>query len=97
MHSLVKEEETLGRGTKTVDFYRRDRCSKRGETEGMRARMVAHADNINSTQTTYVLIDVKKCCHDGILDGSQIRLVPVDVEHSSYTMATAGVTGHVLQ
>lgn len=38
----------------------------------MRARMVLHADNIKSTQTTYVLIDIKECCHDGILDGSQI-------------------------
>lgn len=48
-------------------------------------------------QTTHVLIDVKERRHDGILDGSQIWLIPVDVEHSSHTPATGAVTGHVLQ
>lgn len=56
-----------------------------------------HLNNIYSIQTTHVLIDVKERGHDGILNGSQIWLVPVDVEHSSYTLASDGVTGHILQ
>lgn len=49
------------------------------------------------TQMTYIFIDVEERCHGGILDGPQIRLVPVDVEHSSHGVAAAGVAGHVLQ
>lgn len=59
--------------------------------------MVLHADDNKSAQTTYVLVDVEERCRDGILDGSQIGLVPVDVEHSSYAMTTGAVTGDVLQ
>lgn len=54
-----------------------------------------HVDNFR--QTTYVLIEVEECGHDSILDGSQIGLVPVDVEHPSYTLAAGAVTGDVLQ
>lgn len=52
---------------------------------------------INSAKITHILIDVKERCHDGILNCSQIWLVPVDVEHSSYIVAAGVVTGYVLQ
>ena len=48
-------------------------------------------------ETTHVLVEVKECGHDGVLDGSQIFLVPVDEEHPSDVLAAAGVTGNVLQ
>lgn len=49
------------------------------------------------TQITHIFIDVEERCHGGITDGSQIWLVPVDVEHSSYSLAACRVAGHVLQ
>ena len=48
-------------------------------------------------QTTHILIEVKERRHDRVLDGSQIWLIPVDVEHSSHTTAADVVTGNVLQ
>lgn len=50
-----------------------------------------------TTQITYVFIDVEEGRHGGVVDGSQIWLVPVDVEHSSYSVAARSVAGHVLQ
>lgn len=49
------------------------------------------------TQITHIFIDVEERCHGGTTDGSQIWLVPVDVEHSSYSLAARRVAGHVLQ
>lgn len=49
------------------------------------------------TQITHIFIDVEERCHGGITDGPQIWLVPVDVEHSSYSLAASRVAGHVLQ
>lgn len=51
----------------------------------------------NSANNTHVLIDVKERCHDGILNSSQIWLVPVNVKHPSYAVAAGIVTGDVLQ
>lgn len=83
------------RRTKTVgNLEESKRCE---ETEGGEERRCFTSLNINSTQTTHVLIDVKERCHDGILDGSQIRLVPEDLEHPPNAMAAGVVTGHVLQ
>lgn len=56
-------------------------------------------ENTNDTllHSTYVLVDVKEGGHDGILDGSQIGLVPVDVEHPPDAVAASAITGDVLQ
>lgn len=58
---------------------------------------VGQADSANQNTNTYVFIDVEERCHGGVVDGAQIRLVPVDVEHSSYIVASCSVAGHVLQ
>lgn len=63
----------------------------KGRRRGFRCTLM------KSAQTTYVLVEVEERCHDGVLDGSQVGLVPVDAEHSSYATTTAGVTGDVLQ
>lgn len=52
---------------------------------------------MNSAETTHVLIDVKESGHDGVLDGSQISLVPEDTEHPPHTVTAGVVTGHILQ
>lgn len=57
----------------------------------------AWQDRKHKRPYTYVLVDVKECGHDGILDGSQIGLVPVDVEHPPDTVAACVIAGDVLQ
>lgn len=52
---------------------------------------------INPAKITHILVDVKECCPDSMLDSSQIWLVPVDVEHPSHIVAAGVVTGHILQ
>lgn len=57
----------------------------------------APPEHVCWTQITYVFIDVEERRHDGVVDGAQVCLVPVDVEHSSRGAAACSVAGHVLQ